>query len=215
MDTSEPVPPSTGPSGTLSSELLARPGGVVIGAAGAGRQAAFRCVEYAAAMTGITARLVWHGSAPIRALVPQRAHVMARDATTAVDTELRSRVSRLADRGAAQRQVQVAQVSGLLDRLVPAIVAEVVARVDVTRLVAEHVDLDALAATIDLDAIVDRLDLAAITDDVLDEIDLPEIIRESTGSLGNATVATLRLRGVDADEAVSKVVDRVLRRDRR
>src|SRR4051794_36923227 len=35
-------------------------------------------------------------------------------------------------------------------------------RVDVTSLVAEHVDLDALVATVDVDAVADRLDLLGL-----------------------------------------------------
>lgn len=99
-----------------------------------------------------------------------------------------------------------------------------VERIDLTRLVTKNVDLDAVAARVDVDAIadrvdadriVDRLDLAAIADQVLDEIDLPEIIRASTGSLASNVVVGVRKRGIEADNTVAGVVDRLLRRDRR
>lgn len=188
---------------------------VVVGAVVAGRAAAVRATEYTAAMAGITARLAWQGSAPLRALVPSRVRVVIRGVADVVESDLRSRVDALAERGDLERRRQASALAGLLDRLVPLIVAEVVARIDLTRLVAENVDLDALAARIDIDAIVERLDLAEITDDVLDELDLPEIIRESTGSLGSAAMTDLRLRGIDADDAITGLVERILRRRRR
>ncbi|WP_157553380.1 hypothetical protein [Jiangella gansuensis] len=196
----------------------------VVGAAATGRAAAVRVVEYGAVMVGITARLVWHGSAPVRALVPQHYRAMVREAAATIEADLRFRVAELARRGDVERQRQAAQVSELLDRLVPLIVAEVVERIDLTHLVTENVDLDAIAARIDVDAIadrvdtervVDRLDLAAIADQVLDEIDLPEIIRSSTGSLASSVVVGVRKRGIEADDVVAGVVDRLLRRNRR
>lgn len=194
---------------------VTRPADVLVGAIASGTDVAARVVEYTAVLAGITARLVWHGSAPLRTLVPRRAHEVVHDVTGVVEHEFRSHLAGMAQRGQLERDRRAAQLSDLLDRLVPVIVAEVVARIDLNRLVAENVDLDALAARIDLDAIVDRLDLAAITDDVLDEIDLPAIIRESTGSLGSAALADVRMRGIDADEAVARVVDRILRWRRR
>lgn len=196
----------------------------VVGAVAAGRDAAIRVAEYGAALVGVTARLAWLGSAPVRALLPQRYRAIVRDAAATVEADLRFRIDELARRGGQERRRQAEQLSELLDRLVPVIVAEVVERIDVTRLVTENVDLDAVAARIDVDAIadrvdtdriVDRLDLAAITDQVLDEIDLPEIIRGSTGSLASTMVVGVRKRGIEADDVVAGVVDRLLRRGRR
>lgn len=206
MDASDPIVRPSPPS------LVARPGDVLVGAVASGRDIAIRAVEYTAALAGITARLVWHGSGPFRALVPGRVHALVRDVVRVVESDVRSRVADLADRGDLERRHQAARLSEVLDRLVPVIVAEVVTRIDVTELVAEHVDLDALAERIDVAAIVERLDLAGITDDVLEEIDLPAIIRESTGSLGSAAMSDVRMRAVDADQAVARLVDRILRR---
>jgi hypothetical protein len=46
----------------------------------------------------------------------------------------------------------------------------------------------------------------------MDEIDLPEIIRGSTGSMALETMHDVRLQGIEADRAVSRLMDRVLRR---
>jgi hypothetical protein len=101
----------------------------------------------------------------------------------------------------------------------------IVARVDLQRVV-DRIDLDAVAGRIDVEAIVRRLDLAAIARDVLDqldlgqiarevvdEIDLPQIVRESTGTMANETVEGIRAQGMNADRAVSRLVDRLLGRD--
>ena len=50
----------------------------------------------------------------------------------------------------------------------------------------------------------------AVAEYVVAEIDLPEIIRASTGSVASETVRGLRMQGVGADQAVTRVVDRVL-----
>jgi hypothetical protein len=89
----------------------------------------------------------------------------------------------------------------------------VAARVDVERLI-DQIDIDRIVRRLDVEAIVRRLDLAAIARDVLDEIDVEEIIRESSGSLTVQTVDALRARGVDADRRLAELVDRVLFRHR-
>ncbi|TCI97641.1 hypothetical protein [Aeromicrobium sp. IC_218] len=93
----------------------------------------------------------------------------------------------------------------------------VLGRLDLTEVVARHVDLDAVVrgldvdavvARIDLDAVVARIDLAALAGDVIAAVDLPEIIRESSGSLAAETVRSVRMQGISADRAVDRVVDR-------
>jgi hypothetical protein len=47
---------------------------------------------------------------------------------------------------------------------------------------------------------------------VITAIDLPEIIRDSTGSMASQVARDARIQSFDADEAVSRLVDRLLRR---
>ena len=87
--------------------------------------------------------------------------------------------------------------------------------VDLTEIVLTQVDLDrvveAVLDRIDLDAVArDRMDLIGLADYIIDGIDLPGIIRGSTGSVASETVRTVRMKSIDADEAVQRVVDRVL-----
>lgn len=222
MSVTGPAVPSRPAAGPTAPD--SRTADAVVGALATGWGAAVTAAEYGSTMVGITARLAWHGSAPVRALVPRRYRAVVRDVASAVETELRYRIAELARRGDLERRRQAAQVSELLDRMVPLIVAEVVERIDLTRLVTENVDIDAIAARIDvnaiadrvdIDAIADRIDLADITDQVLDEIDLPEVIRASTGSLANNVVVGVRKRGIEADNVVAGVVDRLLGRERR
>ncbi|HSJ20241.1 MAG TPA: hypothetical protein VK964_06680 [Nocardioidaceae bacterium] len=116
-------------------------------------------------------------------------------------------------------------------------VEAVLARVDVDA-VANRLDLDAVLDRLDLDAVLDRLDLTAVVlervdldrlvdsvlagldlaglaEQVVDDIDLPEIIRESTGSMASDTVRGVRMQGIAADEAVDRAVARLRLRRRR
>lgn len=113
-----------------------------------------------------------------------------------------------------------------LDRAVERVDLEaVIARLDLDRIVRERVDLDgivatvdidAVAARIDLDAVIERIDLAGLAQDVIAEVDLPEIIRESSGAMASDTVRGVRMQGIAADEAVARAVDRFrLRRSHR
>lgn len=144
---------------------------------------------------------------------------------------------------AAQAET-VQAATAFLSALVPEIVGAVMDQIDLNRLVQERVDVDAIVARVDLDtvvdridvnaivakvdvnaiveqvdieAVIDRLDITAIAQDVLDDIDLPDIIRDSTGSMASESVREMRVQSINADHFVAKVLDRVLRRqgDRR
>jgi hypothetical protein len=143
-----------------------------------------------------------------------------------------------AARGLAEQRRNQQAAAEATSRLVGAIVAAVLDEVDLNGVVA-RVDLDAIAARIDLDAIAARidlnaiaaridlnaivaridlnaivasLDLAGLTEQVIDEVDLGEIIRESSGSMATETVDALRVQGMRGDQLVSRLVDRVLLR---
>jgi hypothetical protein len=115
-----------------------------------------------------------------------------------------------------------------------ALLTAVLDRMDLTAVVLQRVDLEALVGAaldqldltsvvldkVDLKAVVDaalaKVDLVGIAEEVIDGVDLPEIIRESTGSMASDTVRGVRMQGIVADEAVGRAVDRLLlRRGRR
>jgi hypothetical protein len=125
-----------------------------------------------------------------------------------------------AARGLAEQRRNQQAAAEAASQLVGAIVAAVLDEVDLDGVVARvdldgiaaRIDLDAIAARIDLNAIVARLDLAGLTEQVIDEVDLGELIRESSGSMASETVDALRVQGMRADHFVSRLVDRVLLR---
>ncbi|WP_432875011.1 hypothetical protein ACQPYH_23265 [Kribbella sp. CA-245084] len=93
----------------------------------------------------------------------------------------------LAKRGGQERTELGRQLSVALDRMVPAVAAEVLARID----------------------------MAGLAEGVIAEVDLAEMIRQSTGSVASDTVRGVRLQGISGDEAVGRVVARLrLRRTR-
>jgi len=84
-------------------------------------------------------------------------------------------------------------------------------RIDVEALAAK-IDVDAIAGRLDLDALVRRLDILAIATEVIDELDLAQLIRDATADTASDSVRTVRLRGVEADRAVRRAVDKILAR---
>jgi hypothetical protein len=108
-----------------------------------------------------------------------------------------------------------------LDAIVGRIdVDAIVSRVDVDAIagridldaIAGRLDLDAIVARVDLDAIVARVDIPGLTEQVIDEVDLGEIIRESSSTMASETVDALRVQGMRVDGLVSRIVDRILLR---
>lgn len=97
-------------------------------------------------------------------------------------------------------------VDAVIDRLD---LTEIVKRrVDIDELVAT-VDLDAAAARLDVDAVIDRVDLVGLVQEVIAAIDLPEIIRESTGSVASETLRGVRMQSITGDDAIARVVERM------
>lgn len=101
----------------------------------------------------------------------------------------------LALRGSRQRQEVTREMAALLDRMVPLVVDEVLRRID-------------------LDAVIARLDLAKLADEVIASVDLPEIIRESTGAVSSEAVREVRMRGISGDDAVGRAMERLRPRRR-
>ena len=125
--------------------------------------------------------------------------------------------------------VDKVDIDRVLDRVdLDAVVSKVdldavVTRVDVDAVVSK-VDLDGVVARVDLDRAVDRvdvdrviarMDLAGLARYVVQEIDLPGLLRASTGSVTAEMVRSVRDQGADADRAVERIVDRLLHRQGR
>jgi hypothetical protein len=96
------------------------------------------------------------------------------------------RLRLLAETGFRQRQWAVAEAARLYRKVVPLVVTDV----------------------------LDQLDLAGLARDVVQDIDLPEIIRISSGSVAAEAVRDVRVGAVHADEAVSHWFGRARRSGR-
>ena len=114
----------------------------------------------------------------------------------------------LARRGELHRLQAQSEVERILDQLVPVVLGAVLDRVDLNQLVRQRVDVDALVAAVDISAVLDRLDLPALAEQVIADVDLPEIIRASTGSVTSETVRGVRMRSISGDDAVARVAGR-------
>jgi hypothetical protein len=110
--------------------------------------------------------------------------------------------------------VRTVDIDSIIDRIdLDALAARIdveaiLDRVDLNQVVKERLDLNAAVGTVDVDSIVDRIDLVALANEVIAEIDLPEIIRQSSGSLASETVRNVRIQSIEADRAVERVIDR-------
>ena len=117
----------------------------------------------------------------------------------------------LAEHGHEHRDQILRTVSALLDQLVPALAEEMLRRIDLTRAVQRHVDLDAVVAGVDLDAVAGRLDLDSVArrldvDAVVARLDLTRIVQDQVDL--DALVA-----GVDLDAAAARLdLDAVIER---
>lgn len=75
---------------------------------------------------------------------------------------------------------------------------------ELVELVLNRVDLNTLVR--------ERVDLVGLSNEVIDGVDLPAIIKESTGSVTAEVMTDVRSQGERADDLVTGFVDRVLGR---
>jgi hypothetical protein len=130
-------------------------------------------------------------------------------AQVAGSSPLQPRIHRLNERWDEDQRV----LQETLNRGITYAIETLLDRIDLTQLVIERVDVDKIIEKrVDIDGVIERADVIGIARDVLQQLDLPEIIRESSSTMGTETVEGLRIRGMDADRSLSRLVDRVLNR---
>jgi hypothetical protein len=102
-----------------------------------------------------------------------------------------------------------------LDRVAAGLdVEKILDRIDLDALIEQRVDLDRVAAGLDVEKVLDRVDIIGLAEFVVDGIDLPRIIRESTGSVASEGLRGVRTRSMEADQALARFADRMLLRRR-
>ncbi|HTZ45010.1 MAG TPA: hypothetical protein VMB79_14200 [Jatrophihabitans sp.] len=87
----------------------------------------------------------------------------------------------------------------------------IAARLDLEAILG-RVDVDAVVARADLDLVINRLDLIGLARYVVDGIDLPDLVRESTGSVTSEMVRDVRTQSAAADQQLERAIDRLLLR---
>lgn len=92
--------------------------------------------------------------------------------------------------------------------LLAAIVAAVLDELDLTEIVRDRLHAEAI------EAVIARIDLIGLANEVIDGVNLPAIIRDSTSSVTAEVMTDVRTQGERADDAVSGFVDRMLGRRR-
>jgi 2,4-dienoyl-CoA reductase-like NADH-dependent reductase (Old Yellow Enzyme family) len=109
------------------------------------------------------------------------------------------------DRVPIDRVIDRVDIDSVADRID---LDRAIKRVDLDAVIAAA-DIDQVASRLDVEAVINRVDLVAIARKLLDELDLPEIIRQSTGTMASDTVRGVRMRSFEADQKVSRTVDRL------
>ncbi|MGZ5400619.1 MAG: hypothetical protein ACXWDM_11460 [Nocardioides sp.] len=130
-------------------------------------------------------------SGPVRSFGRPLVHVVLRPPLLPSQLQPATWLGRAARRGTATRSEVLVEVEGLLDRLIPALVTELLHHVDLTQLVQQNVDVVTLA------------------EEVIAEIDLPEIIRDSTSAVASDTLLGVRMQSISGDEAIGRAMDRL------
>jgi hypothetical protein len=178
------------------------------GAARATQQVAFR-IAGAGTRTSVAAANVVLSAPPMRGPV----------------AFVEARVQGLASYGDEQRRADTVRARSLLTRAEGALgvvmrhvvdllpIEAILARVDVNAIVGS-VDLDAVLARVDFDALLTRLDLPSLINNVLSEIELGDLIQESTSGIATDVRDAVRLEAHSADDLLARVVDRIIFRRR-
>ena len=120
---------------------------------------------------------------------------------------VQQRLDDLARRGLAEQHHNRQAARDFVDVLVTELTGSVLDRIDLDAVIA-RVDLDQLMQGLDLDQVVARVDIDAI----VSRLDLAAVIRESTSTMTDQTVQELRIQGMQADHALGRAFDRLLRR---
>jgi hypothetical protein len=130
-----------------------------------------------------------------------------------VGSLMRRGVSELSQRGDRFVAESVDPIKALVSTIAVQMVELMLEEMDLTAFVRDKMDLNALAAELDLDALINEIDLIALADKVIDGVDLPAIIRNSTTSVTAVTtglVSGVRAEAERADKYVAGIVNEML-----
>lgn len=213
------APPPDADPGPAAAEAFERTARVVLGAAGLALAAVRELLERADPARSVGPDVATALRTRIRpvvsvALQPLVAHGPLAAASRHLD------LRQWSDRARAEQRRNEELAAAFLRAALAAMVAAVLEQVDVDAVIAradldrivERLDLDAIVLRLDVDAVVRRVDLADVTERVMEEVDIGQVVRESSSTMASETIDALRMQGMQADQVLSRIVDRFLRR---
>jgi hypothetical protein len=113
-------------------------------------------------------------------------------------------IDKLVSRIAIDRLVGDIDIDALVGRIQ---IDEVVGRIDLDRVVGD-IDIAAIVDRVDVNEVVQRVDVDAI----VEQTELGTIVARSTSGIATETLDAARTQGVTVDDAVGRIINRVLRR---
>jgi hypothetical protein len=127
---------------------------------------------------------------------------------------LEAQVGALSARGAELRQTDARQARTLVTRAEPVLtsVLERIVGILPIEAILARVDVNALVAQVDVGALLSRMDLGGIITEVLSQIELGDLISDSTSSIAIDARDAARVQAMGVDGGLARVVDRILRR---
>lgn len=129
---------------------------------------------------------------------------------------LEAQVGALSSRGAELRQQDTTNARSLVSRVEPVItrvLERVVGLLPIDALLA-RVDVNAIVSQVDVGALISRMDLGSLITEVLSQIELGDLIHDSTSSIATDARDAVRVEAMSVDGGLERLVDRVLRRRR-
>jgi hypothetical protein len=115
-------------------------------------------------------------------------------------------VEGIIDRVDVDKIIDRVDVEKIIDRVD---VDKIIDRVDVDKIIG-RVDINEIVARVDLPAIMGRMDIAPMAEEIIAEVDIAAIVRQSTGSITGDAVDGGRLTAMRIDGFVDRVADRIL-----
>ncbi|HEX6326220.1 MAG TPA: hypothetical protein VFZ72_06590 [Jiangellaceae bacterium] len=148
-------------------------------------------------------RRVFDSVAAVTVVVEAASAVLLRVVVIGGDvTGLRPWAEQWAERGRAEQRHNKQAAASALRAASAAVVNPII----------DEIDFDAVLARVDIDAVLGGIDVSALARRVLDEIDLGQLVRESSTTMAAETADAVRARSMRADRALNRLVDHVLRR---
>ena len=115
-------------------------------------------------------------------------------------------VEGIIDRVDVEKIIDRVDVEKIIDRVD---VEKIIDRVDVDKII-ERVDINGIVGRVDMQGIMGKIDIAPMAQEIIAEVDIGAIVRQSTGSITGDAVDGGRVTAMRLDGFVDRVTDRIL-----